>query len=328
MSDLCMIGMDVGGTSTRALIATLDGSCLGVGRAAGGNPTSHGGARAGEQIAIALRGALAAVDPTRVRAGVIGLAGAGRLLADPASRAAVDAAWRDAGLACPYEVVGDALVAFAAGTAAAAGTVLIAGTGAIAASVRGHRLDRIADGHGWLLGDAGSGFWIGREAVRHALATLDAARSPDVLTRAVIRFLLDTAAVADRPRDTVDALVQRATAGPPVELAALAPLVISGYAEREPAAVGILDRAASHLVHTVGVVRAPGADSPIVLAGGLLTVGTPLATAVSAELAARWPAASRSVAKDGAAAAAWLAACTLSDVDAAAAADLHRALLP
>jgi N-acetylglucosamine kinase-like BadF-type ATPase len=320
--------MDVGGTSTRALVVSLGGEGVGSGRAAGGNPTSHGAVRASEQIAIALRAALAGVDPTRVRAGAIGLAGAGRLVADPVSRAALDAAWRDAGLNCPYEVVGDALVAFAAGTAEPDGTVLIAGTGAIAASVRGHRLDRIADGHGWLLGDAGSGFWIGREAVRHALATLDAARPPDALTRAVLRSLLGTGAFTGRPRDTVDALVQRANAGPPVELAALAPLVLSRYAEGEPAAVGILGRAATHLVDTVGVVRPPSTKSPIVLAGGLLTAGTPLAAMVSAALAARWPAAPRTVAKDGAAAAAWLAARTLPEVDAAAAAALHRALLP
>jgi glucosamine kinase len=274
-----------------------------------------------------LRQALVGVDPGRVRAGTLGLAGAARLMADPAARAAFDRAWRAAGLHCPWTVVSDALVAFAAGTAAAEGTVLIAGTGAIAASVRQHRIVRVADGHGWLLGDAGSGFWIGREAVRHALATLDAGRLPDGLGRSVLAALVGTDEVAARPRDTVDALVQRANAGPPVALAALAPLVLEGYAAGEPAAADILGRAATHLVATVRLIRPPGAHTPIVLAGGLLAGGTPLASAVSAALAAEWPEAPLPAVGDGAAAAAWLAARTLPGLDAANLADLHRVLV-
>lgn len=160
MSDSVVVGLDVGGTSTRAAALSLDGVRLGTGRAGGGNPTSHGADRAAAELLAALRAALADIDPTRVRAGTIGLAGAGRLLADPQGRAAFDRAWADAGLRCPYAVHGDALVAYASGTAAPDGTVLIAGTGAIAAQVHDLRLERTADGHGWLLGDAGSGFWL------------------------------------------------------------------------------------------------------------------------------------------------------------------------
>ncbi|TBL29772.1 ATPase, partial [Verrucosispora sp. SN26_14.1] len=79
MSDTVVIGLDVGGTSTRALAVTLDGGRLGTGRAGGGNPTSHGATRAAGELLTALRAALAGIDPTRVRAGAIGLAGAGRL---------------------------------------------------------------------------------------------------------------------------------------------------------------------------------------------------------------------------------------------------------
>ncbi|WP_303395021.1 BadF/BadG/BcrA/BcrD ATPase family protein, partial [Micromonospora sp. NBS 11-29] len=131
MSDTVVVGLDVGGTSTRATALSLDGARLGTGRAGGGNPTSYGADRAAVELLAALRAALAGVDPTRVRAGAIGLAGAGRLLADPQGRAAFDRAWAEAGLRCPYTVHGDALVAYASGTAAPDGTVLIAGTGAI-----------------------------------------------------------------------------------------------------------------------------------------------------------------------------------------------------
>ncbi|PWR06166.1 ATPase, partial [Micromonospora acroterricola] len=308
MSDTVVVGLDVGGTSTRATALTLSGERLGTGRAGGGNPTSHGADRAATELLNALREALTDVDPTRVAAGTIGLAGAARLLADPAGRAAFDRAWHDAGLRCPYAVHGDALVAYASGTAAPDGTVLIAGTGAITAQVRDLRLDRVADGHGWLLGDAGSGFWLGRESVRRLLADLDAGHTLGALTTAVLTELMGSAEIAARPRDTVDATIQTVTRRPPIELARLAPLVVSAATDGEPVATALVAEAAAHLVDSVSRIRPAGAVTPVVLGGGLLTADTPLATAVRAEVARHWPAAPLRVAGDGAAAAAWLAA--------------------
>ncbi|PZF85820.1 N-acetylglucosamine kinase [Micromonospora deserti] len=314
MSDTVVVGLDVGGTSTRAAALTLAGRRLGTGCAGGGNPTSHGAERAAAELLAALRQALADVDPARVRAGTIGLAGAARLLADPAGRDTFDRAWREAGLRCPYTVHGDALVAYASGTASPDGTVLIAGTGAIAAQVRDLRLDRVADGHGWLLGDAGSGFWLGREAVRRLLADLDRGRTPGQLTAAVLAELLGSAEVADRPRDTVDTVIQAVTRRPPVELARLAPLVVAAAQAGEPVAAGLIAEAAAHLAESVTRIRPVDADSPIVLGGGLLTGDTPLAAGVRGEIGRRWPAAPLRSAGDGAAAAAWLAARDLPEV--------------
>ncbi|SIM44163.1 N-acetylglucosamine kinase [Micromonospora cremea] len=326
MSDTVVVGLDVGGTSTRATALTLTGERLGTGRAGGGNPTSHGAERAAAELLRALRGALANVDPTRVAAGTIGLAGAARLLADPAGRAAFDRAWRDAGLRCPYAVHGDALVAYASGTAAPDGTVLIAGTGAITAQVRDLRLDRVADGHGWLLGDAGSGFWLGRESVRRLLADLDAGRTPGALATAVLTELMGSAEIAARPRDTVDATIQTVTRRPPIELARLAPLVVTAAADGEPVATALVAEAAAHLVDSVGRIRPAGAVTPVVLGGGLLTGDTPLAAAVRAEVGRHWPAAPLRTAGDGAAAAAWLAARELPEVTDPTA--LHARLFP
>ncbi|MFC4017606.1 N-acetylglucosamine kinase [Micromonospora sp. GCM10011542] len=326
MSDTVVVGLDVGGTSTRAAAVTLAGQRLGSGRAGGGNPTSHGAERAATELRTALREALAGVDPARVAAGTIGLAGAARLLADPDGRAAFDRAWRDAGLRCPYAVHGDALVAYASGTPAPDGTVLIAGTGAIAAQVHDLRLDRVADGHGWLLGDAGSGFWLGREAVRRLLADLDSARPPGALTTAVLAELMGSARIAPRARDTVDATIQAVTRRPPVELARLAPLVVTAALDGEPVATTLIAEAAAHLAESVDRIRPAGARTPVVLGGGLLTGDTPLAAAVRTEVGRRWPDAPLRSAGDGAAAAAWLAARELPELTDPAA--LHARLFP
>jgi len=325
MSDALVIGLDVGATSTRAAVVSLAGERLGVGRGGGGNPTSHGAEQAAEQLRVALGAALTGLDPGLVRAGTIGLAGAGRLLADPAGRAAFDRVWQEVGLRCPYEIHGDALVAYASGTSAADGTILIAGTGAIAAAVHGLVLDRTADGHGWLLGDAGSGFWLGREAVRHTLADLDEHRQLGLLSTLVLTQLLGSTRVATRPRDTVDVLVQTVTRRPAVELARLAPLVVRAEQAGDESARAIVGEAARQLAGSVGRIRPVGATSPIVLGGGLLIGRTPLADAVRPALQARWPEAPLVSAGDGATAAAWLAARTLPEVDDPA--DLHRRLV-
>ncbi|MFC4144688.1 N-acetylglucosamine kinase [Micromonospora mangrovi] len=326
MSGTVVVGLDVGGTSTRAVAYDLTGARRGEGRGGGGNPTSHGADRAAAELLAALRATLAHVDPTRVRAGTIGLAGAGRLLADPQARAAFDGAWSAAGLRCPYTVHGDALVAYASGTAAPDGTVLIAGTGAIAAQVRDLRLDRVADGHGWLLGDAGSGFWLGREAVRRLLADLDRAQPPGDLATRVLAELTGSPEVAPRPRATADAVVQSVTGRAPVELARLAPLVVAAARAGEPTGVALVAEAAARLAESASRIRPVGAIDPVVLGGGLLTGDTPLGDAVRAELARRWPDAPLRTAGDGAAAAAWLAARELPEVTDPAA--LHALLVP
>ncbi|AXI76757.1 BadF/BadG/BcrA/BcrD ATPase family protein [Peterkaempfera bronchialis] len=187
-----VLGLDVGGTNTRALLCDLAGNRYGHANSGGGNPAAHPAHRAAAALSVALRGALAGVDPAEVRHGVIGLAGR-QLLSRPQVRAALRRAWREAGLECPMTVVPDAAVAFAAGTAVGSGSVLIAGTGAIAVRIDRWEEAGRADGLGWLLGDLGSGFWMGREAVRLTLEALAGRVHAPLLAPLVVEALLRAA---------------------------------------------------------------------------------------------------------------------------------------
>ena len=69
-----VLGGDLGGTSTRIVIADSEGNVIGRGAAAGGNPTSHP-ASAAANFGQALHAALAGLDPTAVQAAVVGMAG-------------------------------------------------------------------------------------------------------------------------------------------------------------------------------------------------------------------------------------------------------------
>ncbi|GII23745.1 N-acetylglucosamine kinase [Planosporangium mesophilum] len=338
MSDFRVLGLDIGGTGTRALLATSDGERLGSGTAAGGNPSAHGAEVAAARVAEALGAALAGSDPTAVRACVVGLAGVSKYAAEPHTAEVFGRIWRDAGLTCPVQVVSDVAVAYAAGTARPAGSILLAGTGAVAAEVRGREPVRIHDGYGWLLGDDGSGFWIGRQAVRATLAAIDGRAAPTELADLVLEWYFevlpetDTAGTAsvepglDRAeRRVAAALVQEVVNRPPVALAGLAPLVMRACAAGDPVAEEIVRRAGGMLVATLSRTRPAASDTPIVLAGAILGASTPVHDLVVKEIAERWSRAEVAVSRDGAAGAAWLAALPqLSDGDAEA---LHRRLV-
>ncbi|GAB2570959.1 N-acetylglucosamine kinase [Paractinoplanes abujensis] len=287
-----VVGLDAGGTASKAVVSTVDGVIVGRGSAGAGNPLSTGAPAAAAMASEALRAALGRAQPSSVVRGVLGVAGASAL-AGGDGLAAYEKVWRELGLTCPMVVVGDAVTAFAAGSPAPAGVVLIAGTGAIAAQVRGEQVVRTADGHGWLLGDVGSGRWIGLAALRTAVREWS---SP-----------FAAAIAAHVGSGSADEMIRWAQDLPFAEIDALAPLVCALARQADPHARAITAEAAAELISTLDGL---GAAGPVVLAGGLLAADTPVRDGVRAILRGRRvePVPSR----DPAAAAAWLAARPLS----------------
>ncbi|MCK2219587.1 ATPase [Actinomadura sp. ATCC 31491] len=306
-----VLGVDAGGTSSRAALFTMDGTPLGRGRAAGANPVTLGQDAARAALTAAVRAALGDASD-QVSAVVVGLAG------NPARCLAlareVFAALLPGGP--PVRVVGDVVTAFAAGTASPSGAVLISGTGAIAAKITDHAVTATADGYGWLLGDEGSAFWLGHAAARHAVRALDGPRPLGALARLVVTRLAgegEPAAVelgaAELGAEELGAeeLAAAVYGRAPLALAELAPLVGRAAEAGDPAALAIVAEAARLLARTAGRVREPGL--PVVLAGGVLTTDGPVRRAVRDLLNARRDGRGDVVvAGDPAGAAAWLAA--------------------
>ncbi|RKT52244.1 N-acetylglucosamine kinase [Saccharothrix australiensis] len=294
-----VVGMDAGGTATRALVLDLDGTRLGEGVAGGANPNSHPPEEAAAHITQALTAALDGLDAAKVESGVLGMAGSSKLT-DPLVSALFTDAWTTAGLRCPMRVITDCEAAFAAGSAAPTGTVLVAGTGSIAARITDHRLTSTSGGYGWLLGDEGSAYWLGREAVRATLRALET-DALDALTRAV----LDKAGITPTPPRTAwRHLITTANQSRPIALARYAPLVTAH--RTAPSADRIITEAVTHLTTLALADRTEDDDTPIVLVGSLIHAH-PLGTRLRAELANRTRAPIRT-ATEGAAGAAWLAA--------------------
>ncbi|GAA5127522.1 N-acetylglucosamine kinase [Pseudonocardia adelaidensis] len=299
------VGMDAGGSRSRAAVVEATGALRGAAVGAGANPVSHAPDRALDALAGTLRAALAGLPAADVRGLVLGLAGLGASGADALAARLAELA-RGAGLACPTHVVGDVVTAFAAGTARPDGTVLVSGTGAGAVRIVARREAEVADCHGWLVGDEGSGVWLGREAVRAALAALDGRGAPTALLPAVTAALLGAPLHPGAGRRGAERVVAAVHREPPIALARLAPQVSAAATAGDAVAVGIVARAADALVAAVAAVRGD-ARTPIVLAGSVVGGPTPVGDRTRSALEERWPGCVR-VAGDPARAAAWLAA--------------------
>lgn len=298
-----VVGLDLGGSGCRAVLADVAGRRLGYGYGGPANPCSTRPDLAAAAMGDALAGALTGTTRATVRAGVAGMAGSAAL-SEPGMRRTFEAVWSGAGLRCPMQLRPDCDVAFAAGTPSPSGALLVAGTGSMAAGIEGRRLVARTGGHGWLLGDEGSGFWLGREVVRAALGELQQ-RSP---TAGLLDEVLDEV-LAGLPRDldplvTLDAATAAVYRQPPIRLARYAPMVCAAATRGDPVAEALVARAAALLAGAVLPLCRP--DLPVVLAGTLLTVSV-VGHRVRDTLAGAGVAGVHT-AGDSAAAAAWLAA--------------------
>ncbi len=83
-------------------------------------------------------------------------------------------------------VVHDSRLLLAAGNAST-GVAVIAGTGSAAWGRNADGGEARAGGWGYLLGDEGSGYWLGREAVRHSLRRMNQGLPVDQLTTALLQ---------------------------------------------------------------------------------------------------------------------------------------------
>ena len=247
-----LLAVDAGGTSTRALVLDESGRVHGYGRAGSGNPTAAGVEGAVEAIATA--------------AGEAGRTGSVAVVAMAGVRSAEFSAQvfaRLGALGWPRVVLQhDLLAIFCSGTWRDGGYALIAGTGTVAARVVGGGLDRVVGGRGWLLGDAGGGFWIGRRVARAVVADLDGQGEATALTPLVLD--------AVGARDLGD-LVPRLYARRPVQLAELAPLAFA--VSEDQVARQILVAASAALADLVATVRVSDLEGPVVGGGSVLVRG-------------------------------------------------------
>nr|WP_314095450.1 BadF/BadG/BcrA/BcrD ATPase family protein [uncultured Shinella sp.] len=156
-------------------------------------------------------------------------------------------------------VVNDAELVAAAG--GGRGISLIAGTGSIAVARDRAGSLRSAGGWGWLVGDDGGGVGLVRQAIQAALAAEDSGRPDDVLSRALMESL-------GIPK-LLQANERLADAPSAATLARHAPVVFAAAALGSSTARLVLEGGASHLADLVSRLLRRGATGPVFAGGGI-----------------------------------------------------------
>ncbi len=266
-------GIDAGGTSTRCLVADEHGHVIGLGRGGPGNCLLNGSD-------IALRGIRAAVAEALSSVPGVGLA----FLHIAAAGTVIPNGAHD--LAVTVSTGNDAPAALIGALIQAPGAIVIAGTGSACCGQDGNGRMLIEGGWGPLAGDEGSGYAIGREAVRVLARVMDG-REPDVPLTIALRARLGA----------VNRTAFQATLyDPPLprqEVAALSGLVAEMAAQGDQRAAGLLGQAGLDLALVVRDMLAHlgllERDAGVVTRGGVWQAGESILGPFIQELGRRAP---------------------------------------
>jgi N-acetylglucosamine kinase-like BadF-type ATPase len=182
----------------------------------------------------------------------------------------------------------DAVTAHAGALSLDWGVSVTVGTGVACLAMSRDGEARVIGGHGFLLGDEGGAFWIGREGLRAALRAADGRGSPTALSDAAARRFGGLADLAER---------LHSASRPVNDIAHFAPDVLDAAAAGDPIAGAVAAGASAELVTLVRAGVAAAGDGtvdrpvPVALGGRLLAPGTSLRVRLDAALAHEVPAA-------------------------------------
>ncbi|TIL66157.1 N-acetylglucosamine kinase [Mesorhizobium sp.] len=253
-----VLGIDGGGTSCRAALATADGTVVGRAKSGAANiRTDLTGART--NIVEAARQAFVAAgqDPELIpqTPAILGLAGAN-----------VGTYRQQLEAILPFSqnrVETDAEIALEGAVGSGDGAMAILGTGT-AYMARKNGKSRAIGGWGFQVGDQGSGARIGRDLLEQTLLAHDGIRQGSPLTQAML------AVFRDNPED----LVEFTTNAKPGDFGGFAPKVFEHAEKGDAVANWILDKAIADVEAALGVLDL-GDDDPLCLLGGLAPLYAP-----------------------------------------------------
>ena len=256
-----VLGLDAGGTKTVCLLAREDGAILAESRRGGANLQAVGELEVEKVLHDAMDEAIGHrnIIPSAI---CLGIAGVDRL----EDRAIIHALMKRIGSKARVLVVNDALVALEAGVPGEPGVVVISGTGSISYGRNARGEAARSGGWGYVLGDEGSGYWIGRAALRAVLRESDR-RGP---ATALSPLLLDHFGVSRAP-ELIHEVYHRNLK--PAAIGSLAKYVQAAFSGGDAVAIGILRGGANELESAaLSVARRlemVGQPFTFVLAGGI-----------------------------------------------------------
>lgn len=269
------LGIDGGGTSLRVVIVDDEMQQLAYAEGQAANPSSIGHDLAKQRIQNLMHDVMQQLTINTVDGVGIGIAGASNEYATDWLLEVTRPVVPDSKIIPASDVE----IALVGGRAQLDGILLLAGTGSIALGIHPHGQRMRVGGWGYLLGDEGSGYWLGAQALRALTTFADGQHmAAQQLANAVCEYL--------GFKQLIDVIPWRYKEANQREVAALAPLVLQLAAEGDRVARQIIDEGATHLAgmatHLMSTLHLSYSD--IVFAGGLLTGNTVLQHTVQQKL--------------------------------------------
>jgi glucosamine kinase len=268
-----VMGIDGGGSTIRVVIMTHEREILAEYLGPAVNPSVAGREEAARRIQAAMRESIrqAGLLPEQISGVGLGVAGASNRY-----EWAVEWLRGLAGQVTPQARIvpgSDYEIALVGAHGQRFGLLLLAGTGSLAYGVNAAGESALVGGWGYLLGDEGSGYWLGSQALRAAARMADGRGRRTMLHEAVL-----TALNLVQPLDLIPFLYGE---NPRVaDVARLAPLVLDCAAQGDSVARGLVETAALELALAVRAVahRLDMHGHAPMFAGSLLAGANPLST--------------------------------------------------
>ena len=274
----CVLCIDGGGTKTVCVLATLDGNVIGRGSGGTTNPNLVSALEINETLQKAIQEAIQNLPELQIEAVCGGIAGVGaseekrvevsnvigQILSTPPFCHALSKRFNPS---VNIEVVSDVVITLVAGAGKRHGIVAISGTGSVVygETVKGQRIK--VGGWGYQL-DEGSGYAIGRKAIKEILRAYDANGKTTLLAQKVLNVWN-----LSSMQDVVDYIYQKTTK--PTDIANLAKIVNSAASAGDESAKDILRKTAKDLYFNIAAaikqIDFGKEGATLVLSGGVLT---------------------------------------------------------
>jgi N-acetylglucosamine kinase-like BadF-type ATPase len=276
-----VLAVDGGQSSTLALLASRDGTIISHGR---GGPSNHYNEPGGHQrLESALRDSTAealqsaGLNPETVSHICLGMSGV-----HPQALVIAQALFP----AAQIQLLHDAVTALAGASIAQPGVIVIAGTGAVAYGRLASGEDARSGGWGYVIGDEGSGYWIGVEAIRAACKANDGRDQPTILEQKIPEYLQ----LADLRAVHRKLYAHELSRG---EIASLSAVAASAAQAGDPAAILLFNRAGEELAQAalavIGRLGQLEVGQNVYHTGGVFGAGALLLGSFTAAITARSP---------------------------------------
>ncbi|AJC72728.1 hypothetical protein X802_05730 [Thermococcus guaymasensis DSM 11113] len=230
-----ILGLDCGGTKTRAVLVEKNGKVIGEGFGGPSNPN----ASPMEVVRNSIRNAVSeAISNFQGSVKVTCVSAAGTL---GGMSNVLESIVRELLPGTEIIVRGDYEIAHVACFLFNPGVVFISGTGSIAYGVNEEGKSVRVGGWGHLVGDEGSGYWVGKEGIRAALRAYDGRERNTKLREYMLEYFRT---------NTPDEIISRvySSKNPKTLLGGFAPYVVKAAREKDETAMEIIEEAVEEIV--------------------------------------------------------------------------------